>query len=67
MSVVLDSAKFQMFQHSPIFIKTEVALDSTNVAPNEDGWVFINPSEDFINVKLRAEVELKVDVEQLTE
>jgi len=66
-SVVLDSAKFEMFQHSPIFIKTEVALDSTNVAPNEDGWVFINPSEDFINIKLRAEVELKVDVEQLTE
>ena len=66
-SVVLDSSEFEIFQHSPIFIKTEVALDSTNVAPNEEGWVFINPSEDFINIKLRAEVEVKVDVEQLTE
>ena len=66
-SVVLDSSEFEIFQHSPIFIKTEVALDSTDVAPNEEGWVFINPSEDFVNIKLRAEVEVKVDVERLTE
>jgi hypothetical protein len=66
-SVVLDSTKFEIFQHSPVFIKTEVALDSTDVAPNEEGWVFINPSEDFISIKLRAELEIKVDVERLTE
>jgi hypothetical protein len=66
-SVVLDSSDFEHFQHSPIFIKTEVALDNTDVAPNEEGWVFINPSEDFINIKLRAEVEVRVDVERLTE
>lgn len=65
-SVVLDSSKFENFQHSPIFVKTEVALDSTNVAPNENGWVFINPSEDFINIKIRAEAELKVDVAELS-
>ena len=66
-SVVLDSSDFENFQHSPIFIKTEVALDNTDVAPNEEGWVFINPSEDFINIKLRAEVEVRVDVDRLTE
>ncbi len=66
-SVVLDSSDFEHFQHSPIFIKTEVALDSTDVGLNKDGWVFINPSEDFINIKLRADVEVRVDVDRLTE
>jgi len=66
-SVVLDSSDFEHFQHSPIFIKTEVALDSTDVGLNKDGWVFINPSEDFINIKLRADVEVRVDVARLTE
>ena len=66
-SVVLDSSKFEIFQHSPIFIKTEVVLDGTNVDPNEDGWVFINPSEDFINIKIRTEIELKVEAEKLSQ
>ncbi|MCD6334369.1 MAG: hypothetical protein J7M27_03465 [Candidatus Latescibacteria bacterium] len=66
-SVVLDSTDFDHFEHSPVFIKTEVALDNTDVAPNEEGWVFINPSEDFINIKLRADVEVRLDVDRLTE
>ncbi|MFH1009061.1 MAG: hypothetical protein V1800_16425 [Candidatus Latescibacterota bacterium] len=66
-SVVLDSSEFDIFQHAPLFVKTEVALDSTDVGPNTGGWVHINPSRDFITIKLRAEVDVKVDGERLTE
>ena len=63
----IDSTMFDLFTHEFLYVKTEVYLDSTNVGENTDGWVFIDPAKDFINIKTYLELNLHLNPEHLND
>lgn len=65
-SVELDTVKFEIFRNPLIYVKTEVVLDGTETQENPLGWVSLR-STDYIRVLTKAGIELKVDLERLTE
>ena len=64
--VELDTTKFDLFRNPVVYVKTQVVLDSTTTEQNPQGWVSLR-NTDYIHVKARAEIELTVDLERLTE
>jgi len=64
-SVELDTTEFDLFKNPVVYVKTQVILDSTETEQNRQGWVSLR-NTDYIHVKARAEIELKVDLERLT-
>ena len=63
----IDSTKFHIFSNEFIYVNSVVVLDSSSTEENPDGWVFINPSTDFINIKSRLQVDLFVDSEKIND
>lgn len=63
----IDSTKFHIFSNEYIYISSVVVLDSLSTLENPDGWIFINPSTDFINIKSRLQMDLFVDSEKIND
>ena len=64
-SVELDTTEFDLFKNPVVYVKTQVILNSTETEQNRQGWVSLRKT-DYIDVKARAEIGLKVDLERLT-